>query len=172
MIHAIAQAPNLPVSEKETERINDDVDTIVGAGLETVAAILRFIIFYVYHDTKILERLRAELSEVPKDATLSVLEQQNYLTSVIMEGLRLMPGIATRSARIAPDRDLVYDGKWVIPAGTPVGMTTILMHNDKNIYPDPQRFVPDRWTKIEGRRKAGKTFAPFSRGTRICLGMQ
>jgi cytochrome P450 len=88
-----------------------------------------------------------------------------------MEGLRLSPSMATRSARIAPDRDLIYD-KWRIPAGTPVGMTTLLMHTDKDLYPDPMCFNPDRWMNPDTRKKAEKTFAPFMKGSRICIGMQ
>jgi cytochrome P450 len=60
---------------------------------------------------------------------------------------------------------------WSIPKGTPVGMTTLLMHMNEDLYPEPTRFIPDRWTDIEKRKKAEKTYAPFSRGTRICLGM-
>jgi cytochrome P450 len=73
-------------------------------------------------------------------------------------------------ARIAPDRELVYD-KWTIPAGTRVGMTMLLMHLDENLYPDPKKFDPERWMDMESRKEAVKTYAPFSRGTRICLGM-
>lgn len=71
-------------------------------------------------------------------------------------------------ARIAPDREVVYD-RWAIP---PVGMTTLLMHHDESLYPDPKRFNPERWMNMDKRRKAEKTYAPFSRGTRICLGFQ
>lgn len=81
-------------------------------------------------------------------------------------------------ARIT-DKDLWYDEsgnkKWKIPAGTPVGMTTILMHLDEKVYPDPLRFDPQRWIDGEGKaggHALGRYFAPFSRGTRICLGMQ
>jgi cytochrome P450 len=126
----------------------------------------------VYTDATILSRLRAELpSTDATDPTLSMLERLPYLTAVIMEGLRLGPGNATRMARIAHDRDLFY-ANWQIPAGTPVGMTTILMHMDEKLYPDPERFQPERWMDVEVRKKADKTFAPFSRGTRNCGGMQ
>ncbi|KAI1773303.1 putative Trichodiene oxygenase [Hypoxylon cercidicola] len=101
---------------------------------------------------------------------VNVLEQLPCLTATIMEGLRLSPGIATRMARIAPDRDLFYK-EWRIPAGTPVGMTTILMHMDEKIYPDPHSFDPKRWMEGNERKNAEKAYAPFSRGTRICLGM-
>lgn len=88
-----------------------------------------------------------------------------------MESMRFSPALGTRLQRIAPDRDLVYD-KWVIPAGTPVGMTTLHMHMDDQLYPEPKRFNPDRWMDTEFRKRAEKVYAPFSRGGRICLGMQ
>ena len=102
---------------------------------------------------------------------LASLENLPYLTTVLMEGLRLSPGVATRAQRIAPDRDLVYN-RQVIPAGTPVGMSTLLMHTDPDTYPDPRRFDPERCMGMDVRRRAGKAYAPFGRGTRMCLGMQ
>ena len=93
------------------------------------------------------------------------------MTAVLMEGLRPSPGIATRIPRVTPDRNLVYD-KWVIPKGTPVGMTALLMHLDGDIYPNPKSFDPDKWTDLDTRKRYEKIYAPFSRGTRSCLGMQ
>ncbi|KAF2825954.1 cytochrome P450 [Ophiobolus disseminans] len=51
-------------------------------------------------------------------------------------------------------------------------MTVLLMQMDENVYPEPQVFNPERWMNAETRRKADRTYAPFSRGTRVCLGMQ
>ena len=65
MIHEILQAPHLPPLEKEFNRINNEVCTVLGAGIETVAQILRFIIYYIYRDRAVLCRLRAELSHLP-----------------------------------------------------------------------------------------------------------
>ncbi|KAK5992086.1 N-acetyltryptophan 6-hydroxylase ivoC [Cladobotryum mycophilum] len=177
IIHEILES-SLPPTEKTSDRINDEVSTITGAAFETSAATLRLILYYVYGDAKILRRLRAELATATKghnttntaDLDVAAFEQLPYLTAVIMEGLRLSPGIATRMARIAPDRDLEYR-EWRIPAGTPVGMTTLLMHTDEQIYPEPKSFEPERWIDMDVRRKANKTYAPFARGTRICLGM-
>ncbi|KAK0625349.1 cytochrome P450 [Bombardia bombarda] len=115
---------------------------------------------------------------------LRTLEKLPYLTAVLTEGMRMSPALATRAQRVAVDRDIVYeeggsyggDGKkdkevWRIPAGTPVVMTTLFMHMDERLYPDPKRFDPERWLRMtpEERRWADKTFSPFSRGARICL---
>lgn len=53
---------------------------------------------------------------------VKTLEQLNYMTSLIMEGMRLSPAVGSRMARIALDRDLVY-GDLRISAGTSVGWT-------------------------------------------------
>lgn len=173
IVHEILDS-KLPPSEKTFKRIFEDVSTVLGAGFETTASALRVIFVNLFSNEEILQRLRVELdsngSTSDDHLDLKRLEQLPYLTSILMEGLRLSPALATRLARIAPDRDLLY-GKWRIPAGTPVGMTAILMHTDEKVYSDPQRFAPDRWVDPEARKKAEKAFAPFSRGTRMCLGM-
>ncbi|KAI0884561.1 cytochrome P450 [Annulohypoxylon maeteangense] len=163
----------LPSSEKSVERVFDDVSTVAGAGFETTASVLRLVFFHVFDNPDILKQLRTELTSInadPSEVEIKTLEQLPYLTSTLMEGLRLSPAIATRMARISTDKDLFY-GNWRIPIGTPVGMTTILMHTDETLYPDPKRFNPDRWMDPESRKMVDKTFAPFSRGTRNCLGM-
>lgn len=168
---------NLSPEEKGLQRINDETDTIVGAGLETVAAVIRLIVFYLYKDPKMVSRLRNDIQDAYNNAgavnelTTIQLEQIPYLIAVIMEGLRLNPGIATRMARIAPDRNLTYD-TWVIPQGTPVGMTTLLMHLNPTIYENPTTFNPDRWMDPKHKIEESKYFAPFSKGTRTCLGIQ
>lgn len=143
-----------------------------------MASVLRLIFYHVFSNAEILQNLRAELASaklasltVDGEMQIKTLEQLPYLTAVIMEGLRLSPAIGSRMARISPDKDIIY-GDWRIPAGTPVGMTTILMHTDESLYPAPLRFNPDRWMDLEARKTQEKTYAPFAKGTRICLGMQ
>ncbi|KAF5869064.1 putative cytochrome p450 protein [Botrytis fragariae] len=157
IVHEILDS-NLPAEDKKFERVFDDVATVTGAGFKTTASVLRLIIFHVFNSPEILKRL------------LKTLEQLPYLTSILMEGMRLSPAIASRSARISPDGDLTC-GKWRIPSGTPIGMTTLLMHTDEKLYPDPIQFKPGRWMDIDARRKHDKIYAAFSKKTRICLGM-
>lgn len=169
IVHAIMES-KLPASEKKTGRIFDDVATITGAGFETTAGALRVVLFHVFDEDEILQRLRGELATIDT-RNLKVLEQLPYLKAVLMEGLRISPALGTRMARIAPDTDLFYD-QWRIPASIPMGMTLVLLHADETVYPDPRRFNPDRWIGPDGGQKLEKTFAPFLRGTRACLGMQ
>lgn len=182
VVHEIL-ASKLPDSEKTFRRVFEDASTISGAGFETTASALRMMLFHVYSNPEILQRLRQELDSAAAKvngegsrqvAPLKALEQLPYLTSVLMEGMRLSPAIATRMARVT-DKDLVYGGKWTIPAGSAVGMTTILLHTDESMYPEPQRFNPDRWMEPDpwtASQQSGKLFVPFSKGTRNCLGLK
>ncbi|KAI1141301.1 cytochrome P450 [Hypoxylon sp. FL0543] len=172
MVHAIVRS-TLPPADKILDRVLEEVATVTGAGFETGANTLRLVIYHVYANDEILQRLRREIASVKTESSepiaLRDLEQLPYLTAVLMEGMRLSPGVASRAARMT-DKDLFY-GDWRIPAGTPVGMTTILLHTDAEMYPDPMRFNPDRWMGSANRGAADRVYAPFSRGTRICLGM-
>ncbi|KAI1778090.1 trichodiene oxygenase [Hypoxylon cercidicola] len=174
MVHEILDS-DLPDDEKSFKRIFDEVGTVTGAAFETTANSIRLTLYHIYKDAEVLRRLRAELKAAPpaeqkSNSALSRLEQLPYLTAVLMEGLRLSPGTATRATRVAPDRDLSFKGRR-IPAGTPIGMTTYLMHRDPDVYPDPDQFQPRRWLDLQERWKLDKFYAPFSKGPRNCLGM-
>ncbi len=45
------------------------------------------------------------------------------------------------------------------------------MHQDPAYFPDPTKFDPDRWLNTEEVRRMEKSFAPFGKGSRICVGM-
>ena len=183
LVQSILNSKQLPAAEKEYSRVQHEVEMVNSAGMETIAQTLRWTCFHIYSNSKILHRMRDELSNVSsilasnapsKEAQTSLLAQLErlpYLTAVIKEGLRMSPGVATRLARIAPDRDISYNS-WSIPAGTPVGMTVLLMHYSEEQYPDPYAFNPERWMSSESKTQRDKIFSPFSKGSRMCVGMQ
>lgn len=175
IVHEILNS-SLNSHDKSFQRVFEEVTSVSGAGFETSGSVLRLLSFHVFSSPEILQRLQRELDSAglfrSSAVDLKRLEQLPLLTATIMEGLRLSPGVATRMARIAPDRDIFYKN-WRIPAGTPVGMTTVLMHTDEDIYPDPYSFQPERWMEEGGVRKNSEhAYAPFSKGTRMCIGMQ
>jgi cytochrome P450 len=46
------------------------------------------------------------------------------------------------------------------------------MHHDESIFPDSYRFNPDRWMDPTERKRLEKYMVAFSRGSRMCIGMQ
>ena len=175
MFHELLSTDILPPTEKTEGRLRDEVQTTVAAGTETVAHTLRVITYHLCTKPHMLARLRQELTSVPgySDGTMKWhdLEKLPYLTAVITEGMRLSYGLATRLARIAPDRELEYGG-YTIPRGSPVSMTNMLIFQNEDVFPDALSFIPDRWMDPEERRRLDKYYQPFMKGPRNCLGFK
>ena len=171
---------DMPDNEKTFSRLTYEGLTLIGAGTVTTAHVLTRTVFYVLSDPPVLERLRQELRGVFSDGpelsakeTLIQLDQLPYFGAVIKEGLRLAHAITHRNARVAPDRALRFQ-EWIIPPAAAVSMTAFLVHMDPAIYPEPDRFQPERWLDIPnspGAKSLDKYLLPYNRGSRICLGM-
>ena len=166
---------DLPLEEKSAKRMEKEMAVILGAGAVTTAWTLTVAMYHLTIQPQKLERLQGEITSIMPDAYLPAklqrLEKLPYLTSVIMESLRLSNGISTRLARTAPDRSIFFRD-WEIPKGTPVGMTSTLIHRDPNIFPQPLEFLPERWLDAQERKRLEQYLVPFSKGTRQCAGIK
>jgi cytochrome P450 len=109
------------------------------------------------------EEVHAQLSgEAPSPADLGKLA---VLERIIDESLRLFP-IVPFGARIASE-DLEIAGR-AIARKTRVLMPFVTAHHDPEIFPEPQRFNPDRWLSSD---PPPYTYLPFSAGLHMCIGV-
>ena len=174
-IYDVIMASSLPKSEKTAQRFRNVAGELISAGSDTSTQTLHMMTYHILSNPSILQRLRAEIQTVQpnpyRPASLKQLEQLPFLTGCILEGLRLGYGVAQASPRSAPDRVIKY-GDWEIPPGTPVGMSSVYMHMNKEIFPDPEKFDPERWLEKSKRNRLDKYLVPFSKGSRQCLGIK
>lgn len=177
----------LQSKEKGTKRLAAEGFAVVGAGTETTASAMAMVTYHLLDKPELLAKLRAELeaygaADDPRGLpSYPELEKMPYLGAVIQEGLRLSYGVASRTARIATEEDLVYRGEWakrpveyVIPRGYAVGMSTAITHHDEAVFPDSYAFAPERWLDADSRRRKEleRGMMAFSRGSRACLAMK
>nr|XP_001395428.2 hypothetical protein ANI_1_1686104 [Aspergillus niger CBS 513.88] len=168
---------NVPAEEKTLQRLEDESFTLFSAGSETVSQALSVIFFHLLKNAEFIKTLRKELKQVmpmpyrSRDLVgireIAVLGKE-YATT--METLRLS-GTSGRLPRVSPTEPLIY-GKYIIPAGTPVGQSNYFAHRDPAMYPNPNAFDPYRWIHAEDENTNPKPFyAPFSKGSRQCIGI-
>ncbi|KAK3374604.1 cytochrome P450 [Podospora didyma] len=158
---------DLPPEETTDARLGDEAQLIVAAGLITTSAALNVASFHLINNPAVLSKLRAEIATATTPLDWHQLEKLPYLNACVHESIRLSHGIVTRDPRLAPDTELRY-GEWMIPRNTPVAMTTVdILMNDK-IFPDPKKFVPERWLENPDLERY---FVPFGKGSRQCLGI-
>jgi cytochrome P450 len=166
----------LPQSEKTIPRLAQEGGFLLGAGTVTTSWSLTTGVFWLLREPEVLRKLKQELVEsVPVDlvledgqSLLGILETLPYMQATVQEMIRMGTGVATRSARVAPDEDLAVPGTdFVIPRNTAISMSHLLMNRDSHIFPDPNRFRPERWIENPDLARWQVT---FGKGSRFCLG--
>jgi len=140
-----------PMSDAE---VRDELLTLLVAGHETTATALSWAMERLTRHPEKLERLRAEV-EAGEEA---------YLTATIQETLRLRPVIVVVLRRLTEPVEL---GGYELPAGVSVAPCIHLIHRDPQIYPEPERFLPERFLDDP---PGTYTWIPFGGGVRRCLG--
>ena len=140
-----------PMSDAE---IRDELLTLLVAGHETTATALSWAMERLTRHPEKLERLRSEV-EAGEEA---------YLTATIQETLRLRPVIVVVIRKLTEPVEL---GGYELPAGARVVPSIHLIHRDPETYPEPDRFLPERFLD---NPPGTYTWIPFGGGVRRCLG--
>ncbi|XP_074395148.1 thromboxane-A synthase isoform X3 [Zonotrichia albicollis] len=109
-----------------------------------------------------------------QDAAQMVPDCQNvqelpYLDMVIAETLRMYPP-AFRFTREAA-KDCVVLGQH-IPAGAVIEIAVGHLHHNPEFWPEPEKFIPERFTEEAKKEQHPFAYLPFGAGPRGCLGMK
>lgn len=151
-------------SRLSDEAICDELLTILLAGHETTATALAWALYELGRHPAPLARLRAELAPLGPDLDPEAVVRLPYLTAVCNETLRLHTLLAEIGrVTTAPLECLGYS----IPAGESVCVSIMAIHHDPALYPEPDRFQPERFLE---RTFSPFEFLPFGGGNRRCLG--
>jgi len=161
------------VSEQE---ILDQVNTLVGAGFDTTAASLAWMLWCCGLDSEVWAALRAEADDVlgapgqnHDEADHTTLNRLELADRVMREGLRLHPAGVISPREAARD---IQVGEHTIPKGTLILWSAHLSGRDPDVWDDPLRFNPDRFHNMTEDQQAGADAAwvPFGGGRRNCIG--
>jgi cytochrome P450 len=146
------------------DEIRDELIAILLSGYETTAVAVSWAIYELGRHPDVLARLRVELDALGPDPEPDQIVKQSYLNAVCNETLRLHT-ILTEIARMVrtPLEVLGY----TVPAGAGVGVGICALHQDSALYPEPDRFRPERFVE---RTYTPYEFLPFGGGHRRCLG--
>ncbi len=136
------------------EELRDETTTLLFAGHETTATAIAWALDLLLHDPTTLERLSSDLA-AGTDA---------YLEAVIKETLRVRP-IVLDVVRF-PQQAVEIRG-FEIPAGTRILPAIAPIQRRPDLYPEPERFRPERFLE---KSPAPQTWIPFGGGVRRCIG--
>ena len=156
-------------SRMDDKQLRDEALTLFVAGHETTALALTYALYLLAQHPAEQERLAAELEQVlgGRDADFADIERLKQTEAVLLEAMRLYPPAWSIGREALVDVEI---GGYRTPKGSTFFMSQWVMHRDPSLFPEPERFLPQRWADDAQRRLPRFAYFPFGGGPRICIG--
>ncbi|XP_055696558.1 cytochrome P450 6A1-like [Lutzomyia longipalpis] len=145
------------------------------AGFETSSSTMTFALYELALHQDIQDKARKEVNRILEkynsQYTYEACMEMKYIDQIIKETLRMHPIVPnlvrtlTKDYKI-PDRDYVFK------KGTFFSIPVFGIHRDADIYPEPNKFDPDRFTEENIKNRHQFSWLPFGDGPRNCVGMR
>ncbi|XP_044271793.1 cytochrome P450 4c3-like [Tribolium madens] len=158
----------------DNEGIQEEVDTFMFEGHDTTAVALNFALMLIacHKDVQenILQEMRDVLGDIHTKPTYNDLQNFKYMERCIKESLRLYPSVHFISRALGADMR-THKG-YLIPKDTITVIHIYDLHHNPDIYPDPEKFDPDRFLPENSQKRHPFAYLPFSAGPRNCIGQR
>lgn len=151
------------------ELLLDEVLTTWGAAQETSADAQAWTLYLLACHPDALARIRQEEAAVlgGRPVRYDDLAELPYSLQVFKEAMRLYPPAAVIPRQAV--RDTVVGG-YRVSGGTMVFISAYSMHRRPEVFPDPCRFDPDRFSRERERYLPKGAYLPFGTGGNVCPG--
>jgi cytochrome P450 len=150
-------------------QVRDEAMTIFLAGHETTANALAWTWYLLSGAPDVEARLHEEVDRVlgGRVPTLDDLAALPLVEQVITESMRLYPP-AWIIGRRAIDP---YEARgYAVPARSIVVVSPYVLQRDARFFPEPERFMPERWSPAFKASLPPFAYFPFGGGIRRCIG--
>jgi cytochrome P450 len=157
--------------EEFTDReIRDQVMTLMFAGHDTSTSTLTFMLHELARHPEVTRRLHEEQDEVLGGASPTAVQLEKkmpYLDMVLDEVLRLYPPAWIGPRRAV--REFEFSGH-TVPRDAYVNYCSWASHRLPEVFPQPEAFIPERFTRERKAALPRGAYVPFGGGSRICIG--
>jgi retinoid hydroxylase len=156
--------------EFSDREIRDQVMTLMFAGHDTSTSTLTFMLHELARHPDVVRRLGEEQDRVLGGAgpTAQQLEKEMpYLDMVLDEVLRLYPPAWIGPRRATAEFEF---GGYTVPRDAYVNYCSWASHRLPEVFPEPEAFIPERFTRERKAALPRGAYVPFGGGSRICIG--
>ncbi|XP_029723970.1 probable cytochrome P450 4d14 [Aedes albopictus] len=155
--------------------IREEVDTFMFAGHDTTTSCISFSAYHIARHPDVQQKLYDEMVRVlgqdfkNAELTYSTLQELKYLEMTIKETLRIHPSVPIIGRKSAGDMKI--DGQ-TIPAGVDIAVLIYAIHHNPEVFPEPDKFDPERFNEENSAKRHPYSYIPFSAGARNCIGQK
>lgn len=104
----------------------------------------------------------------PTACLVAQLERLTFTAQMLQQELRLYPSLHT-IVRHAVDGVALLG--WEVSPGHTVAFSASAIHRSPEVWPDPERFAPERFDPAAARDRIRLAHLPFGAGRRSCSGV-
>ncbi|KAJ7776726.1 cytochrome P450 oxidoreductase [Mycena olivaceomarginata] len=178
MLEKLMAAQNPDGSEYSLQQVRAAVGSVLGAGSDTTAIIMRAMIRFVVGDAEIYRKVQEEIDDAVNCGGIQFPLSYNdadklpYFQACLKETLRLHPPVPWTLSRSIGAGGAHLSGRF-FAKGTEVSMSPFVLHRCSEAYGDDAAvFRPERWLKAdpEQRKTMEHNNLAFGAGPRVCIG--
>ncbi|BES99852.1 cytochrome P450 [Nesidiocoris tenuis] len=170
---------NLQPDDKKSDQLELNDDVMIGqalmflfVGLDATSTILMYLCYELAMNPDVQEKVRAEVKEVVRitnNMDYDTVKEMHYLEQCIKETLRLHT-LSPALIRVCSSEYQFPGTEVTIPAGVKLFIPISTMHLNEDVYPEPGKFDPDRFSPET--RSPPCSYLPFGDGPRMCLAIK
>ena len=171
MFSQFANATREDGSLLAVDQVVDHMIFLMLAAHDTITSGASSLLYHLLREPEWQDKLRAEAMAVSGGTGTVAYDDLGKMSLTEMafkEAMRLIPPVPALPRRAL--RDFEFKGHR-IPAGTQVGISIQMTHHLPEIWPDPERFDPLRFTPDQVAKRHKYAWAPFGGGAHMCLGL-
>lgn len=152
-------------------QLRDEVLTMLLAGHETTSLALSWTYYLLSQHPDVERRIADEVDRVigAERPSFAHIDRLTLTRRAIEESLRLYPPAWGFSRRALGDDEI---GGYRIPKDSLVFLIPFVVHRRPKLWPDPERFDPDRFAPEQESVRPRFAYFPFGGGPRGCIGNQ
>ncbi|EDS35555.1 cytochrome P450 6a22 [Culex quinquefasciatus] len=181
---------DLMIKLKNSESIDDSEGSSLGAltfneiaaqavvffaaGFETSATTMSYCLYELALNPALQGKARDEVTHVIRKhgiLTYEAAQEMQYVGACIDEALRKYPPGPSLSRAVTKNYK-VPNTNTTLEKGTSVLIPVYAIHHDPEYFPEPERYVPDRFLPEQQAARNPYSYLPFGEGPRNCIGLR
>jgi cytochrome P450 len=152
----------------DDRQIRDEVLTLFVAGHETTATGLAWTFQLLCEHPEWYARVQAEVDALPgPPPTVADLPRLGLCLRAFKESLRIYPPVYLFGRQSIEEVEI---GGVTLPPETFVLISPYALHRRQRVWPEPERFDPDRFLPASEAGRSRYAWLPFGAGARVCIG--
>lgn len=149
------------------QEVIDHMNFLMMAAHDTLTSSLTSTVYFLAANPKWQDWVLEEIAHNPM-INYDNLNRFERIEMAFKEAMRLNPPVPAIPRRATAD--FTFQGQRV-PAGTLVSINPMLVHRLPELWPDPERFDPTRFSAENSKDRHRYAYVPFGGGAHMCLGL-